>query len=256
LSNVVTERMPGFSIERVSLSSPSLRPDAPPVRFVHLSDLHIARLRRRHGRLVECVNGWQPDFVCLTGDLVTRSPASWDVLGELGGRLQAKHGVFACPGNWEIKTGLRSEAMRRLGEECGVTFLINESRILRTAAGSLQLCGIDDLARGWPVWEDTLAADDGADYTILMAHAPIAARLLPQGAGVDLMLSGHTHGGQIRVPLVWKLFLPSCHGDLVDGLRTTDWGAVYVNRGFGAAPRLPLRFRCPSEAAFFTLAGE
>lgn len=256
MSEVVSEQKPGFRIERISLSSRALRPDAPPVRFVQLSDLHLSRLRPRHAGMVECVNEWEPDFICLTGDLVTLKDASWDVLAALAGRLHARRGAFACIGNWEIKTRRRHEAMRRFGEACGLTFLVNESRTVATDAGTVRLCGVDDLALGWPVWDDALAENAEADYTVVMAHAPVAAHMVRPEMGVDLVLSGHTHGGQIRLPVVWRLFLPGCHGGMVAGLYPMDWGLVYVNRGFGAAPRLPLRFMCPPEVAFLTLVGE
>jgi predicted MPP superfamily phosphohydrolase len=222
----------------------------------HLSDLHLARMRARHRRLAALINRWEPDFICLTGDLVTRKPGSRGLLGDLARRLQARHGVYACPGNWEIKTGMRCDAMRRLGTDLGLTFLVNEARVLHTDAGTVRLCGIDDLALGWPLWEDALDGAARADYTILMSHAPLAARLVRPCMGIDLVLSGHTHGGQVRIPFVWRLFLPSCHAGLVGGLYEMEWGFAYVNRGFGAAPRLPLRFRCPPEVALFTLGGE
>jgi predicted MPP superfamily phosphohydrolase len=256
VNGIVAEQEQGFHIERVTLAAPGLRRDAEPLRIVHLSDLHLARLRARHERLVARVNEWEPDVICLTGDLVTRRRSSWDLLRGLAGHLRAAYGVFACPGNWEVKTRLRYETMRRVGDDCGVAFLVNESRALQTDAGLVYLCGVDDLALGWPLWEDALEGNREADYTILMSHAPLAARLVTPQMGVDLVLSGHTHGGQMRVPFLWRLFLPSAHGGLVGGLYPMDWGAAYVNRGFGAAPRLPLRFMCPPEVAFFTLEGE
>jgi hypothetical protein len=255
LSTVASERESGFRVERVGIASTALRADAPPVRVAHLSDLHLTRLRPRHMRLVECVNQWEPDVICLTGDLVSRAHESWGVLQSLAEKLRATHGVFACTGNWEIKTGLRYEAMRQIGDECGLAFLINEPQTVQTPAGLLRFAGIDDLALGWPHWEDALGSGGEADYTILLSHVPLAARLLPARLGVDLVLSGHTHGGQVRIPLVWRLFLPSCHGGLVGGLHSVDGGLIYVSRGFGAAPRLPLRLLCPAEVAFITLRG-
>ena len=253
MSGVAAEKEMGFRVERVALPAAGLRGGPAPLRLAHLSDLHLSRLRPRHERLVERINDWQPDLICLTGDLVTRRRSSWGLLQRLARGFQASHGVFACPGNWEVKAGLRRETVRRMGSDCGVTFLANESRLIETGAGRVRLCGLDDLARGWPLWEDALEGGREADYTVLMAHAPLAARLVTPEMDVDLVLSGHTHGGQMRVPLLWRLFLPSAHGDLVGGLYTMDWGAVYVSRGFGAAPRLPLRFMCPPEVAFITL---
>ena len=241
-----------FQVERISVTAP--RPIAAPLRFVHLSDLHLRARQPRHDRLVEAVNEWGPDCVFVTGDTIGHMRGGWDIACDVLGRLEARHGVYACRGNWEARCPLRRSTQRRRLAQCGVELLVNEARTVRTDAGRIAVCGIDDLAEGWPDFAASLGNEEEADYTILLSHAPLAAVMLDGAAGVDLVLSGHTHGGQIRFPVLWRAILPICTGGYVTGLHRTEWGHVYVSRGFGEAAWLPVRFRCPAEVAFFEVA--
>jgi predicted MPP superfamily phosphohydrolase len=241
----------GFRAEEIVLTAASLQPGAPPLRFAHLTDLHLRSLRKRHERLVSTVNERRPDFVCLTGDIIGSHPETWELVVRLVSRFECRHGVFACPGNWEAKCSRRTAEMKRWMARCGVELLVNESRVVETPAGAVRVSGVDDLARGWPNFAEALSCDSGARYSILLSHAPLSARMIGQESGVDLVLSGHTHGGQVRVPLLWRMALPSCHGGFVAGLYRMPYGWLYVNRGFGGAAWMPFRFRSPAEVAFF-----
>ena len=121
-------------------------------------------------------------------------------------------------------------------------------------AARVRIAGLDDIVLGWPDFAAALH-DDGqdADCTVLLTHAPLSDQLLPPAAQVDLVLSGHTHGGQIRVPGLWRRLLPRCTGGLSDGLHRVAHRWVYVNRGFGYAGPVRMRFRCPAEVTFVTL---
>jgi predicted MPP superfamily phosphohydrolase len=241
------KRGDGFRVETVRLTSRSLPARAAPLRFAQLSDIHLRRLRRRHDRLVEVIRDQAVDFVFLTGDLIGHRTARWEALIGLLGRLECRHGVFACRGNWEIRFGPRPATLREKLSGAGVELLLNESRSIQTDAGAIRVAGVDDLVQGWPDFDSALRDGASADYTILLSHAPLAGRFVTEESGVDLVLSGHTHGGQIRIPLLWHLFLPRGRGGFVAGLYEADWGQVYVNRGFGGVGIVPLRFRCPAE---------
>ncbi len=243
-----------FRIERINLTAPRPIAGPAPLRFAHLSDLHVRAREPRHDQLVETVNEWGPDFVFVTGDTIGRSRQAWDIACKVLGSLEARHGVYACRGNWEARFPFRRSTQRRRLAEHGVELLVNEACTVRTDAGRIAVCGIDDLAEGWPDFAASLDSDGQADYTILLSHAPLAAVMLDGAAGVDLVLSGHTHGGQIRFPVLWRAVMPICTGGYVAGLHRTDWGHVYVSRGFGEASWLPVRFRCPAEVAFFEVA--
>ncbi len=239
-----------FQTEHIALPPDANAGGEPFFRFVHLSDLHLPAWRPRHERLVEAVNCCEPDFVFLTGDLITRRPESWKTLEALLAKMQARHGIFACRGNWELSFAPRPAVLRRMFAGWGARLLVNEARTLAPGGGTVRVMGLDDPGRGWPNFDDALAGPP-ADYNILLAHAPLAARFIAPRDGVDLVLSGHTHGGQARVPLLWRLMLPGCCGGFLDGLYPMEWGHVYVNRGFGGIGPGPVRFRCPAEVAVF-----
>jgi uncharacterized protein len=245
----------GFRIDRVCVPAPGLPAGATPLRLAQLSDLHLRAIHPRHERLLAALDDWAPDAILLTGDYVSRSSDTWTLMTRLMERLHAPHGVYACRGNWEVKNDAPCvDALRRMCADVGVTLLVNESRVLPLNGAMLRIVGLDDIVLGWP---DITAALDthgqDVDCTVVLAHAPLSARLLPHEADVDLVLSGHTHGGQIRVPWLWRRLLPRCTGGLSDGLHRVAERWVYVNRGFGYSGPLHMRFRCPAEVTFLTV---
>lgn len=226
--------------------------------IAQISDLHVGPLigAREVRRVVEQANALKPDLVAVTGDLVDGSVA------ELGGavaelaRLQARHGVVFVTGNHEYYSGAREwmAELRRLG----VRVLSNERLALGDAGASFDLAGVDD-------WSATgangghgaalaraLAGRDPDRGLVLLAHQP---RGMDESvkAGVELQLSGHTHGGQIfpfgalvrlAYPYVRGLY-PHAEGDRS--------GQIYVHRGTGYwGP--PLRLGAPPELAKLVLA--
>ncbi|MCD6416525.1 MAG: metallophosphoesterase [Planctomycetes bacterium] len=244
----------GFRLEHHRLVTPLLSPGVPPLRFWHLSDLHLRRLTARHERLLETMAEREADFVFVTGDFLTPGRGAWQALERLFTRLRARSGVFACRGNWEVQFGPRPSVLKKRLSACGVELLINESRVIETDSGRIRIAGVDDLGRGRPDFRATFRSFQRADFHIVLAHAPLAAEFVSVRDDVQLVLSGHTHGGQIRIPALWRMLLPPLRAGYVSGLYGTAWGHVYVSRGFGTVG-LPLRFRCPAEAAFFELRG-
>jgi len=246
----------GFVIERVRLAAEGLPAGAPPLRFAALSDLHMSAFTSLHEHLAETVCEEDVDFVLLAGDLVRRVPEGWDALGRLVSRMRSRHGAYAVRGNWEFKFTHRASALREMMKGWGAELLINESRTLRTASGTVQICGVDDLGRGWPDFRAAVRGAAGAHYAVLLCHAPLGVRLLPPGSGIGLTFSGHTHAGQVRIPYIWRLALPEFHGNYIAGLYRTERGPLYVSRGFGGSGPVPVRFLCPPELTVFEVAGE
>jgi hypothetical protein len=243
----------GFRIEEVKLTAPSLPAGGPPLRLAHLADLHMRGWSKRHERLLEVVTGRRPDFVFLTGDLVAFSSSTWETLERLVRGLRGTYGTFACRGNWELKMGLRAAELREMLAGWGAELLVNESRTVQTPSGRICVSGLDDLGKGWPDFGSVGDGGDGAGYGILLCHEPLAARFVTEAMKVHLLLTGHTHGGQIRIPLLWRLALPECHGGYPEGLYKQPWGHLYVNRGYGGGGIVAVRFRCPAEVAFFEI---
>ncbi len=223
-----------------------------PLRIVQITDPHlgpfmsVARLRRICERAVRA----EPDLVLLTGDFLTmESQSDPDLLRAALAPLRALPGkVFACHGNHDHEA---PEIVARAMRENGITLLVDDARVLETAAGKVQIVGVDFV---WRDRERHLARvcsshprPEGA-LRIVLLHDPGAFRHLPSGHG-DLVLSGHTHGGQVglvSLGLAWtflRLF----------GVRIPDHGfwargtdRMYVHRGTGHYG-FPLRLGVPAE---------
>jgi predicted MPP superfamily phosphohydrolase len=251
-----THARAGFTIEHVRLTGPRLPAGAPPLRFAALSDTHMDSFTPLHERLAAAVNDADVDFVLLAGDLARRVPEGWESLGRLVRLMHCRHGIYAVRGNWEFKFPHRSSVLKEMMQGWGAELLLNESRTLRTASGVVQVCGIDDIAGGWPDYRSALRGAAEADFAVFLCHEPLASRLLPPESGIGLTFCGHTHGGQIRIPYIWRLALPEYSGELTMGLYPTERGPVYVSRGLGASGPAPLRnrFRCPRELTVFEVA--
>ena len=223
------------------------------LRIVQISDLHVGPTIKAPfvERVVARVNELQPDLIVFTGDLadgtVERLATHTASLAELTAPL----GLYFCTGNHEYYSGVESwtEQARRLGFDV----LINEGRQIDCGSGRIVLAGVTDFSAGELVPDHAsdpakaLAASDGADVRILLAHQPRSIEAASQ-ANCHLQLSGHTHGGQF-VP--WK-YVVSLQQPYVAGLHKFRDTWIYIHRGTGYwGP--PLRLGVPSEIAVLTL---
>ncbi len=235
-------------IERVAVRLPKLHEDARGFKIVQLSDVHIGPMLGRAWleRVVAEVNALEPDAVAITGDLVD-GPVSRlrEHVAPLA-ELKAKHGVFFVTGNHEYYSGADSwiAELRRLG----ITVLRNERVELD---GGLDIAGVDDwtaFGKGHgPDLDAALAGRDEDREVVLLAHQP---RQIDEAAsrGVGLMLSGHTHGGQI---FPWNFFV-RLQQPYVAGLVRHGEAQLYVSRGTGYwGP--PLRVGAPPEITLLEL---
>jgi predicted MPP superfamily phosphohydrolase len=220
-------------------------------RILQLSDIHHSRFfpLDRVARMVELSNRLQPDLVALTGDLVTYSRASIEPMAEMLGALEARAGVVAVLGNHDFRVGAATieRALRRRGIEV----LRNRHILLQRGGDTLPVAGVDDYRYGADPERALRGIPEGLP-TMLLAHNP---RLLERLAwhGVSLVLSGHTHGGQVNLPLLGTIY-----GRSPERLRfKMGWdrlGAtqIYVSRGIGTIV-LPWRLRCPAEMPWLEL---
>jgi len=241
----------GLTVSETEISIAGLPPAFDGAGIMLITDLHAgpfmspAALRGVFDRL----QGLQPDLLLLGGDLTTSRVSEMEPQRAQFGALRAPLGVFAVLGNHDHYTG-EPAAMRAFLEECGITVLHNRSVTIRRHDQTIALCGIDDLHHGEPDLEGALQNVDENGTTLLLSHNPDiffeAAR-----RGVSLVLSGHTHGGQIRIPGLPVLVRMS-RFRLDHGHYRTDGSQLVVSRGLGVTG-MPLRIACAPEAIFLRL---
>ena len=240
-----------------------LPPGRPPLRFVQISDLHLRGVGALHRRVAAETARARPDFALLTGDSVDRRgalPALDAFLALLDPRLPK----YAVLGNWEHWSGVDLRALASVYERHNARLLVNESAVHPHPSGPVAITGLDDLV-GAPDLRAAVRGVEPAPVRLLLAHSPayrdaVAAHAHSAGAvpaepvdvaGITLMLSGHTHGGQVTVG-GWAPLVPPGSGRYVRGWFRGDGAPpLYVSRGIGTSV-LPIRFGATPELAVFT----
>lgn len=220
------------------------------LRVVQLSDIHHSPFTSREQieRAVETANSLQPDIIALTGDYVSKERAYAAPCAELMGRLRARHGVFAVLGNHDHWTD--AALITDLFRAEGITVLVNQGMRFEKDGAAFWLAGVDDTMVGLEDLPLALAGAREEELKLLLAHNPIIIRRAAR-AGVDLVLSGHTHGGQVNLrPERSASGKPRRR--LVKGLAKRGETQIYVTRGLGTVV-LPVRFGCPPEVSLLEL---
>jgi uncharacterized protein len=228
-------------------------------RIAQLSDIHFGPYMTRPelDRSVELAKQFKPDLVALTGDFVSHP---WH---QRNGREGAKNAepcadafaswksvpILAVLGNhdhWN-NADLISEAL----EDRGIEVLRNGARLLEKDGQRFWIAGVDDVLEGQADLSRTTAGIPAGEMTLLLAHEPDYADLASK-AGVDLQLSGHSHGGQVRVPGIGPIVLPELARKYHTGLNQVGNLQVYTTRGIGVI-NPPVRLNCPPEVTLITL---
>lgn len=247
----------GFEAHRVQLSRhdvaiPGLPSGLDGLRIAQISDVHFPGNQIAARAALEHLGRERPDIVLLTGDMTETARALGDVrrfAGESRGRLA----TIALLGNWEHRAGVTAAVARETYRSAGVDLLVNESKTVDVAGVPLALVGLDDGVMGHA---DVPAARRDVvpgSTEIWMVHAPGFAETPPPdvAARPALLIAGHTHGGQIRIPLLPPV-TPVGAGRFLEGWYYDTYAPLYVSRGVGTTG-VPARFRCPAELPLFTL---
>lgn len=242
-----------IDVTKISLRLPRLPSVFRDYRIVHVSDLHLDHQTEPSylEKVVRLVNEQGPDLIAFTGDFVTFEPEMH--LAELTstlGRLESRDGVLAVLGNHDHLNDpvLVGSAIR----DGGATVLHNEVRVLKRAGVSLNVCGLDDLWEGQPRLDRAISRLPRDGAAILLVHEPDFADTSAATGRFDLQLSGHSHGGQVRLPLVGAPVLPRYAEKYPMGLYNVNGMALYTNRGLGMLPPR-LRFLCRPEITVLDL---
>ena len=240
-------------IEPVEITLPKLDPRLNGLRFAVVSDIHLGPLTGigHTERIVRMINGLEADVVAIVGDLVDGSVARLGRLARPLKDLESRYGAFFVTGNHEYFTPEGPQEWIEELDELGVRSLRNERVEIRHQGAVLDLAGVNDIGGAsigdGPDFDKALGGREEGRSTVLLAHQPIQVAEAARH-GVDLQLSGHTHGGQIApFNLVVGLQQP-----IVSGLATVDGVQVYVTRGAGFwGP--PVRVGAPPEITLLEL---
>jgi uncharacterized protein len=229
---------------------------------VQLTDIHVGPFMAAEelARYVEAANQLKPDLIALTGDFIAGSSDEVEPCVQTLAKLKARYGVFACIGNHDIHARADKKLAALLGEN-GIRTLRNDAVSIPIGGAKLSVLGIDDLRAGHPDLSYALRASeaDPIETKILLSHRP---EIFSSAAhdGIDLVLAGHYHGGQVKLGVgaenfsIARLLTPYAEGlfQLRPDRRAAKSSNLFVSRGVGITG-LPLRINCPPQIAHLTL---
>lgn len=238
-----------LSLERVEIVLERLPKKLDGFKIIQLSDIHHSPFTglEHIERAVKIANRLRPDMFLLTGDYVSHESEYIAPVAAAMGRLRSKYGTYACLGNHDHWTD--ADLVTHLFRGEGINMLVNEGLRLEARGSAFWLCGVDDHMVGKTDLAAALRGSYPDEMKLLLAHNPIIFREAAK-LGVDLTLSGHTHGGQIKVRNPEKRILPQ--RKLKAGLHTRRDSQIYITRGIGTVV-LPLRYQCPPEISLLEL---
>jgi uncharacterized protein len=239
-------------LQEKRLAIPRLTVDHDGIRIVHISDLHMSgRLTKAYyRRVVEMVNDCNADLVALTGDIVERKRCI-DWIPETLGKLRAQGGVYYVLGNHDLNVD--EHRLKAALADAGLIHVGGICRPLAVRGTSMILAGNE-----LPWYEPAANMNDcpphdgaGLPLRVVLSHSPDQFAWA-QACDVDLVMAGHVHGGQVRLPLLGPITAPSLHGvRYVSGVFRAGNTVMHVSRGTGSLT--PLRYDCPPEIALLRL---
>ncbi|MNP08010.1 putative metallophosphoesterase [compost metagenome] len=201
--------------------------------------------------LVKVINSQSPDLICFTGDMVdSHSETLIKVISDLSS-LHAPYGKYAVLGNHDYRK--QPVGVKKMLQESGFTVLQNSHEILTKHDSKIAVVGLEDMLLGNPDPKKALKGITEDTFSLLLMHEPDYADAAAHYP-FDIQLSGHSHGGQIRLPFLGALTTPIGSRRYIQGLYDIKDSAMqlYVNRGVGVT-QLPIRFLCRPELTVFTL---
>ena len=238
-----------LTIERIEIRLKRLPKNLDGFRIVHLSDIHHSPFTdlEHISRAVAIANELKPDMFVLTGDFVSHEAEYIAPMAKVLGTLESEFGSYACLGNHDHWTD--SELVTNRLRDENINVLINEGFRFSARGASVWLCGVDDYMVGLTDLRAALRGSFPDEMKMLLAHNPKTIYRAAR-ASVDLMFSGHTHGGQVRLRDEEKKILT--RRKFASGLYRRKDTQVYITRGIGTVV-LPVRFGCPPEISSIEL---
>lgn len=235
-----------FYLGKASRSSNNLK-------VIQISDLHLQTIQRQHKLLAKKINRIKPDLLLFTGDSVDRGK-KLHLFDEYLGHFDQNIQKVAILGNREYKRGISIDELKEIYKKHNTDLLINESKLYVIGDQKISITGIDDLLGGHPDFPLAMKSYRPAHHHIVMTHCPEHRDTILKQKGdipIDLVLSGHTHGGQIRI-LGYAPYKPDGSGRYLSGWYEEENPPLYVSKGIGTTA-LPVRFGSRAEIAIFNL---
>ena len=217
------------------------------LRIVQVSDLHVHGIGTLERQLLEQLHEAQADLIVITGDSIDRAE-SLPLLDRLLGEFPRSPRVLAILGNWEYRSGVGPDQFAHTYARHGIELLVNQSIELEHRGRTIRVTGLDDMLYSQPEAASAIGDDRPLDHHLVLTHCPITRDTLglPPEHTASLVLSGHTHGGQVA-PFGVASILPPGSGRYVAGWYRDDGGPpLYVSRGIGTSG-LPIRIGATPE---------
>jgi predicted MPP superfamily phosphohydrolase len=249
---------PGLlKINSIQMAHPNIPEGFDGVKIVQFSDTHLGFQYNinQFTKLIKKINLQEPDLILFTGDLLDE-PNQFQEFNQVLELLTALHaplGKFCIYGNHD-HGGYGSEIYRNIMESAGFIVLLNKSRQIKRNNSRFSLIGIDDAMLGSPDLQKAMKNVPDGQFKLLLSHAPDLAEHAYQEK-IHWQLSGHSHGGQVKIPLYGALVKPPYGRIYTEGyysIGESEPLSLYVNRGIGTT-RLPFRFLAVPELTVFTM---
>lgn len=244
-----------LTIERLQIPLQGLKATLDGFKIVHLSDFHLYPYTKIEliQQAITLAGNLQPDLVVFTGDYVLDTADSIFELAPVLATLNPTYGHWAILGNHDLWT---NAAVVRAGlEKAGIPVLVNEGVSIGVGQDLLYVAGIDDGWSGRPDLSAALANWPADAPVVLLAHEPDLADAFALDGRISLQLSGHSHGGQVRLPGLGAPILPHLGKKYDRGLQRVSQTWLYTNRGLGVI-NPPIRVNCPPEITEITLVSQ
>jgi predicted MPP superfamily phosphohydrolase len=222
------------------------------IRLAQVTDVHLPGNQLAARAALEHLRRERPEIVVLNGDM-TETAQALEMMREFVAATRAPLATVAVLGNWEYRARVVGDSAREVYRSAGIDLLINQVRLLTIGGTTLALVGLDDMLSGQPDLAAARTGLTGDAVEVWVVHEPTFADQLTAtlSGKAAVLLAGHTHGGQIRIPLLPPA-KPVGAGRFLEGWYCDTAVPLYVSRGVGTTG-IPARFRCAAELPVFTL---
>jgi predicted MPP superfamily phosphohydrolase len=222
------------------------------IKLIQVSDLHLQSLHFGIRQMCHQINALQPDLICFTGDSVDKAE-NLNLLEDFLKLLDYKIAKVAILGNWEYWGKINLSALTQLYQKYNIRLLVNENQLFTLKNKKFLITGTDSSLGGKADYLEAIESHELFDYHIVMTHCPAYRDYIVQDyeaqPKIDLILAGHTHGGQINI-LGYTPFLPQQSKPYVSGWYKEKEPIMFVSKGIGTSIA-PLRLGARAEVCVF-----